>query len=105
MATFIIAMLGVGGAAFAARAGLRSIQRMRGVTALGGKKFFDGGFDSEMGRKEAAMILGIKEGSNEEEIKVAHRKLMRLNHPDNGGSTFVSSKINEAKETMLGKKR
>jgi DnaJ family protein C protein 19 len=102
MTTFIIAALGIGGAAMAARAGLRSIQRMRGIGSIAGKKFFEGGFESEMSRKEAAMILGIKEGTNEEEIKAAHRKLMRLNHPDNGGSTYVSTKINEAKETMLG---
>lgn len=36
-------------------------------------------------------------------MKEAHRKVMVANHPDAGGSHFLASKINEAKDVMLGK--
>ena len=64
-----------------------------------------GGFEEKMTRKEAALILGVRESSSAKRIKEAHRKLLILNHPDTGGSTFVAGKINEAKELLLtGKK-
>ena len=55
-----------------------------------------------MSRREAALILGIRETAEEKKILDAHRKLMILNHPDAGGSTFLATKINEAKENLLG---
>lgn len=33
-------------------------------------------------------------------LKEAHRKIMIINHPDRGGSPFVASKINEAKDVL-----
>lgn len=48
-----------------------------------------GGFQAEMTRREAALILGIREHAKEEAIKDAHRKIMIANHPD-AGDTAVS---------------
>jgi DnaJ family protein C protein 19 len=64
-------------------------------------KYYKGGFQSKMNKTEASMILGLRESSANDKIMAAHRKLMFLNHPDNGGSTFLATKVNEAKEVLL----
>ena len=66
-----------------------------------GKRFYSGGFESEISKDEAAKILGIRKSASPAKIKAAHRRLLMLNHPDAGGSTYVAGKINEAKEILL----
>ena len=66
-----------------------------------GSNYYQGGFEDKMTKREAALILGVRESSSAQRIKEAHRRLLVLNHPDTGGSTYVAGKINEAKELLL----
>ena len=66
-----------------------------------GKNFYDGGFEDKMTKREAALILGIRESTGADRIKDAHRRILLLNHPDRGGSAFIAAKVNEAKELLM----
>ena len=85
------------------RAGLVALRKSRGAAGAVGK-FYKGGFEPKMNRREASLILQLKYGGHsrertagtglmdysermmtKEKIRANHRKLMLLNHPDRGG--------------------
>lgn len=52
-------------------------------------KYYKGGFETHMSKREAYLILGLGPRASEEEVKTAHKKLMLLNHPDSGILFFI----------------
>jgi len=55
-----------------------------------------------MSPDEAYKVLGVSPKASDQEIKDAHRKLMRKHHPDQGGSVELAARLNEARDVLLG---
>ncbi|CAL0321381.1 unnamed protein product [Lupinus luteus] len=102
MATPLMAGLAVAAAAYAGRYGIQAWQAFKARPPTM-RKFYEGGFQPTMTRREAALILGVRERTPTDKIKEAHRRVMIANHPDAGGSHYLASKINEAKDMLVGK--
>lgn len=63
--------------------------------------FGDKASPDEMSRTQALSILGLSGNPSSEEIKKAHKSLIRKVHPDNGGSDYLSHQVNQARDILL----
>lgn len=82
------------------RAGWREYFAEQGSADTGQGASSDAGGDPV---REAYAVLGLKPGASDEDIKAAHRELMKGVHPDHGGSEFLAAKINDARDLLLGR--
>jgi len=57
-----------------------------------------------MSRAEALEILGLKDPVSDADVREAWVRLMRGVHPDSGGSDWLASRINQAKDVLLGRR-
>ena len=56
---------------------------------------------SDITVEEAYAILGLAPGADAEAIKAAHHRLMMQLHPDHGGTDYLATKINRARDVLL----
>lgn len=62
-------------------------------------------YSGVMTKDEAYQILGLKSGASLDEIRHAHRTLIKKLHPDQGGSAYLAARVNQAREVLLSRHR
>jgi fatty acid desaturase len=56
----------------------------------------------KMTEAEARSLLGVDADATDEDIEAAYRRLMRMAHPDTGGTTGLARQLNAARDRLLG---
>ena len=60
--------------------------------------------NSSIQLSEAYDLLGIDENASIDNINKAHKELITRLHPDKGGSSYLSARINEARDIIMNEK-
>ncbi|XP_031825630.1 mitochondrial import inner membrane translocase subunit TIM14 [Nomia melanderi] len=111
--TLIVAGLGLAALGFTGRYVLKRMpalsktmsEAVKNMSALDSQKlanskYYKGGFEAKMTRREASLILGVSPTANKAKVKERFKKVMAVNHPDRGGSAYIAAKVNEAKDLL-----
>lgn len=54
-----------------------------------------------MTEDEAYEVLGLRKGASRDDVMRSHRSLIKKLHPDQGGSTDLAARVNEAKDVLM----
>jgi DnaJ domain len=89
--------------------GARLVEAYLDRIFLGWREEFAGGSaegspprgSADMTVAEAYEILGLAPSADEAQIKAAHHRLMMQLHPDHGGTDYLATKINRARDVLL----
>ncbi len=54
-----------------------------------------------MPRTEALAVLGLHDPVSDSDVRAAWVRLMRVAHPDGGGSDWLAARVNQARDTLL----
>jgi hypothetical protein len=57
--------------------------------------------DATMKVREALEVLGLADGADLAAVHAAHRRLMRVADPDAGGSAYLATRIDEARDILV----
>ncbi len=57
-----------------------------------------------MKRAEALQVLGLTDPVSDSDVRAAWVRLMRVAHPDGGGSDWLAARVNQAKDVLLGRR-
>ncbi|KAG4302755.1 hypothetical protein PCANB_000988 [Pneumocystis canis] len=99
--SILLGSIGIAALATVTSLGIRAFQKYKLLPKTSLHNVYKGGFNKQMSTKEASLILSLNENTlSRSKIKDAHRRVMLLNHPDRGGSPYIASKINEAKDLL-----
>lgn len=60
-----------------------------------------GANNESLGVKDARDLLGVSETATKAEIRAAYNRLMRMAHPDLGGTVGLAAQLNAARDRLL----
>lgn len=99
----------MGGALVAARGGYEKglvIMALGGVLAAvsrsrRGPKLPKPKAPAGLSAADARALLGVEEGASTQDVQAAHARLMKVAHPDRGGTSGLAAQLNAARDRLL----
>lgn len=57
-----------------------------------------------MSIEQAASLLGVAADAGPEDVQAAYRRLIRMNHPDQGGTQGLAAQLNAARDVLMSRR-